>query len=138
MKPVVSMITLGVSDLGRSIRFYEEGLGFERVAYDSDDIAFFEAGGPRLALYPRDALADDARVDPQGRGFTGITLAQNLASSRAVTALLKQAVNAGGTLVKEGQPVFWGGFSGYFADPDGHLWEVACDSDIYSNETSAD
>ncbi len=137
MAPTVSMISLGVSDLERSIRFYETGLGFVRVPYDSDTIAFFDAGGAQLALYPRDLLAEDAGVPPAGTGFTGITLAQNLDSSSEVTAALARAVEAGGTLVRPGQPVFWGGYSGYFADPDGHLWEIACGSDLYAKEREA-
>jgi len=128
------MITLGVSDLERSIRFYEAGLGFARVPFDSETIAFFDLGGSQLALYPRAALAEDAGVSPAGEGFAAFTLAQLLDSSAEVRAVLARAVEAGGTLVKPGQGVFWGGFSGYFADPDGHLWEIACNSDIYAKE----
>lgn len=135
--PTVSIVTLGVSDLERSIRFYETGLGFVRVQYDSETIAFFDAGGTQLALYPRDLLAEDAGVSASGTGFTGVTLAQNLDSSIAVTAALARAVDAGGTLIKPGQPVFWGGYSGYFADPDGHLWEIACGSERYAKEQEA-
>ena len=134
MAPTVSMITLGVSDLERSIRFYEVGLGLVRVPFDSETIAFFDLGGPQLALYPRTALAEDAGVSPVGRGFPGITLAQLMSSSSEVSACLRRAIDAGGTLLKSGQPAFWGGFSGYFADPDGHLWEIACNSDVYAKE----
>ncbi len=137
MAPTVSMITLGVSDLEGSIRFYEAGMGFIRVPFDSETIAFFDLGGAQLALYPRTLLAEDAGVSPSGEGFAGITLAQNLNSSAEVSAALARAVEAGGTLVKPGQPVFWGGYSGYFADPDGHLWEIACSSELYAKERGA-
>lgn len=100
------MISLGVSDLERSIRFYETDLGFVRVPYDSDEIAFFDLGGPRLALYPRAELAEDAGVSPAGEGFAGITLSQLMDSSAEVTAFLGRAVDAGGTLLKPGQPAF--------------------------------
>ena len=130
----LSMVTLGVSDLERSIQFYAVALELKRVPYESDSIAFFDLDGPQLALFPRAALAEDAGVSPEGEGFSGIALAQNVSSSKAVTELLQRAVKAGGTLVKSGQPASWGGFSGYFADPDGHLWEIACDSDIYAKE----
>ena len=130
----LSIITLGVSDLKRSIQFYKDVLELEQTDYVSDEIVFFELDGPQLALFPKDELAKDAGVSPEGSGFQGITLAHNVASSKEVSALLQKAVDAGATLVKPGQPVFWGGFSGYFADPDGHLWEIACDSDIYARE----
>lgn len=130
----ISIVTLGVRDLDRSIRFYELGLGFPRIPFESNEIAFFDAGGVQLALYPRSALAEDAQVDAAGDGFRGVTLAQNFDSSRQVVAMLEKAVAAGGKLVKAPQPVFWGGFSGYFADPDGHLWEIACGSAEYANE----
>jgi catechol 2,3-dioxygenase-like lactoylglutathione lyase family enzyme len=131
------MISLGVSDLERSIEFYETGLGFVRAPFDSETIAFFDMGGTQLALYPRGLLAEDAGVSSAGTGFAGFTLAQNLDSSAEVDAALARAVEAGGTLVKPGQPVFWGGYSGYFADPDGHLWEIACGSEPYAKEQAA-
>jgi len=130
----LSVITLGVSNLQRSIRFYEMALALKRVPYESDSIAFFDLDGLRLALYSKVALAEDAGIPPDGQGFSGITFAQNVGSSIEVTELIQRAVNAGGTLIKCGQPVFWGGFSGYFADPDGYLWEIACDSEAYSKE----
>ncbi|MCB9662941.1 MAG: VOC family protein [Alphaproteobacteria bacterium] len=124
MRPRISMITLGVADLEASVRFYEEGLGLPRRP-SPPSVAFFPLAGAWLGLYGRDELAEDAGVPASGDGFRGVTLAHNLASREEVDALLAQAVAAGGTLVKPAQEVFWGGYSGYFADPDGHLWEVA-------------
>ena len=124
MKPRISMITLGVQDLEGSIAFYEHGLGFPRM--DSPpSVAFFTLNGSWLGLYGHDALAEDATVSAQGGGFKGVTLAHNVESEAAVDAVVEQAVAAGATLIKKPQTVFWGGYSGYFADPDGHLWEIA-------------
>jgi len=124
MKPRISMITLGVRDLERSIRFYEEGLGFPRRE-SPPSVAFFTLNGTWLGLYGRDALAEDATVPVEGHGFAGVALAHNVPSPDEVDAVLAQAVAAGARLVKPAQKVFWGGYSGYFADPDAHLWEVA-------------
>ena len=124
MDPRISIITLGVSDLERSIAFYRDGLGLPRRE-GPDSIAFFETRGTWLSLYPRDELAEDATVPPHGEGFAGFTLAHNVPSKAEVDATLEQAVEAGARLVKPAQEVFWGGYSGYFADPDGFLWEVA-------------
>ncbi len=118
------MITLGVRDLAASIRFYEEGLGLPRME-SPPEVAFFTLNGTWLGLYGHEALAEDAGVPAEGSGFAGIALAHNLASEAEVDELLEQAVAAGAKLVKPGQKVFWGGYSGYFADPDGYLWEVA-------------
>ena len=124
MNPRISMITLGVHDLAASIRFYEEGLGFPRME-SPPEVAFFTLHGTWLGLYPRVALAEDATVSPQGEGFEGFTLAHNVSSEAEVKKVMSQALVAGASLVKEAQKVFWGGFSGYFRDPDEHLWEVA-------------
>ena len=124
MKPRISMITLGVSDLARSIQFYEQGLGFPRMESEPA-VAFFTLNGTWLGLYGRDALAEDAAVSPEGSGFNGISLSHNVASEAEVGQVIEQAVGAGATLVKPAQKVFWGGYSGYFKDPDGYLWEVA-------------
>lgn len=124
MNPRISMITLGVRDLAVSARFYEEGLGFPRM--DSPpEVAFFTLNGTWLGLYGREALAADANVPPEGGGFESFALAHNVESEAEVDALIRQAVEAGATLVKQPEKAFWGGYSGYFKDPDGHLWEVA-------------
>ncbi|HLS98940.1 MAG: VOC family protein [Porticoccaceae bacterium] len=124
MKPRISMITLGVRDLARSVAFYGKGLGLPRRE-SPPEVAFFALDGTWLGLFGREDLAADAGVDPEGEGFAGFTLAHNLDSEAAVDALIAQAVAAGATLIKPGQKVFWGGYAGYFADPDGYLWEVA-------------
>lgn len=124
MKPRISLITLGVRDLAKSIEFYEKGLGLPRME-SPPDVAFFTLNGTWLGLYGRDALAEDAQVSPEGEGFAGFALAHNLASEAEVDAQLEQAREAGATIVKPAQKVFWGGYSGYFKDPDGHLWEIA-------------
>ena len=124
MKPRISMITLGVRDMAESIRFYEQGLGFPRMP-SPPEVAFFTLNGTWLGLYGRDALAEDATVPADGSGFESFALAHNVESEAEVDAVMNQAVNAGARLVKRPQKVFWGGYSGYFQDPDGHLWEVA-------------
>ncbi|GAA5496729.1 hypothetical protein Rhal01_02914 [Rubritalea halochordaticola] len=124
MKPRMSMITLGVSDLEASIKFYEDGLGFPRM--DSPpSVAFFTLNGTWLGLYGREALAEDAQVSSAGSGFPGFALAHNVTSEEEVHEVLDLARAAGAVIVKEAQKVFWGGYSGYFKDPDGYLWEVA-------------
>ena len=120
----VSMITLGVADLGRSRAFYE-ALGFTAGPGSGEQIVFFQLRGLVLALYPRALLAEDAEVESDGEGFDGMTLAHNYPSEEAVDAAMAHALASGATLKKKPQKVFWGGYSGYFADPDGHLWEVA-------------
>jgi len=124
MKPRISMITLGVRDLAAAVDFYANGLGFPRMVSEPE-VAFFTLNGTWLGLYGRNALADDAQVPAAGKGFEGFALAHNVESEEAVDELMEQAVAAGATLVKQPQKVFWGGYSGYFKDPDGHLWEIA-------------
>jgi uncharacterized protein len=123
MEQRVSVITLGVADLQRSLRFYE-ALGWKR-GNEHAEVVFFQANGSVLALYPRDLLAKDAQVPPEGSGFSGVVLAYNTRDRDEVAAVLGEAERAGGRVLKPAQDVFWGGHSGYFADPDGHLWEVA-------------
>ncbi|MBF0278071.1 MAG: VOC family protein [SAR324 cluster bacterium] len=120
----ISMITLGVKDLEKSIKFYQEGLGFPKME-SSPDVAFFTLNGTWLGLYARDSLAEDALVPSEGSGFNSFTLAHNVASEAEVDAVMAHALSAGAELSKPAQKVFWGGYSGYFKDPDGHLWEVA-------------
>lgn len=124
MKPRISMITLAVRDMAESVRFYEQGLGLPRMNSDPN-VAFFRLNGSWLGLYGREALAEDVGIPAAGNGFSGFTLAHNLESEDEVDAMMAQALEAGARLVKPAQKVFWGGYSGYFSDPDGHLWEVA-------------
>ena len=124
MEPRISIITLGVNDLQRSVEFYRDGLGLSLFDEDTTSIAFFQNRGTWLALYPREALAADVGIATEGSGFSGVTLAHNVRTREEVDSLLDVAVAAGATLVKPAQDVFWGGYSGYFADPEGYLWEV--------------
>ncbi|MCB1492320.1 MAG: VOC family protein [Rhodobiaceae bacterium] len=126
MEPRISLVTLGVADIAESTAFYER-LGFPQSPAGNEFVSFFQLrGGLVLGLFGRDSLAEDAGVPttPPG-GFSGITIAYNVRTEGEVATVLESAVEAGATLVKPAQKVFWGGTSGYFADPDGHLWEVA-------------
>jgi uncharacterized protein len=124
VEPRVSFVTLGVSDIARARAFYEK-LGFRASSASNASVTFFDGGGIVLGLYGRAALADDAHVPDGTRGFSGVALAHNVRSETDVAEVLAEAEAAGGTIVKPSQRAFWGGTSGYFADPDGHLWEVA-------------
>jgi len=126
MEPRVSIVTLGVKDLQRSFEFYT-GLGFPSSRSPEDGIIFFKTGGVCLALYPIEALAKDVSPDMgiKASGFGGITLAHNTRSKPEVDDILNKAVSLGAKLEKPAQDVFWGGYSGYFSDPDGYLWEIA-------------
>jgi len=124
MKPKISLITLGVENLERSKEFYTK-LGFPLDPNSNDDVAFFSLEGTWLGLFPRSELAKDAQVSADGHGFRGVTLAHNVGSEKEVDAALEHAVSCGAELVKPAQKVFWGGYNGYFKDPDGFLWEVA-------------
>lgn len=126
MKAKIGLITLGVASLQRSVAFYRDGLGLPLHGDDPPDgIAFFELEGTWLALFPRANLAEDAGVEAAGSGFSGVTLAHNEASPADVDRVFAEALAAGAREVKRPAATFWGGYSGYFADPDGHLWEVA-------------
>jgi hypothetical protein len=124
MEPRISMIPLGVRDLAAAAEFYEKGLGFPRME-SPPEVAFFTLQGTWLGLYGRESLAEDAQVPADGEGFEAFTLAHNVYSEDEVDAVVAQALAAGATLVKRPQKVSWGGYSGYFKDLDGHLWEVA-------------
>ena len=123
MKQAISFITLGVADLERSRSFYR-ALGWQESSGSEAAVAFFQAGSVAFALFGRDALADDAKVSPTGAGFPRFSLAHNVATEADVDTLIHEAVAAGGSLVLAGEKAPWGGFRGYFADPDGFLWEV--------------
>jgi uncharacterized glyoxalase superfamily protein PhnB len=125
MEARVSLVTLGMEDLERVLGFYRDGLGWPLSSVVSEDVAFFRTGGVVLALYRRDLLADDGGVSSEGTGFSGVTLAHNVAEREDVDLVLDETAAAGAELVKAAEDVFWGGRVGYFADPDGHLWEVA-------------
>ena len=125
LKPHVSLVTLGVEDLDRSLSFYRDGLGWPVSGASTEDVAFLRTGGVVISLYPQDKLAEDAHVDEDGVGFRGVTLAHNVPEREDVDRAIQTAVAAGARLVKPAEDALWGGRSGYFADPDGHLWEVA-------------
>jgi catechol 2,3-dioxygenase-like lactoylglutathione lyase family enzyme len=126
MKPHIAVITLGVNDLQRARTFYAEGLGWPIQQEDYNWVCFtHEGGATALALYPWDELAEDAQVPAAGSGFRGVTLAYNVRSEGRVDEVLAEAEHAGGTIVKPAQRTAWGGYGGYFADPEGYLWEVA-------------
>lgn len=124
MEQRISILTLGVADLERSRKFYER-LGWRRSMRDAEGVIFFQAGGMALALYPRSELAKDANIPAAGEGFAGFALAYNARSRDEVNAVLAEAEAAGAKLLKPAQEAFWGGYSGYFADPDDFPWEVA-------------
>lgn len=127
MEPRLNIVTLGVRDFKRAVAFYRDGLGWPQSSASVGDFAIFRlATGTALAIHPRDLLAKDAHLTDSGGGdFGGITLAHNVADQETVDRVLAQAVAAGGTLLKAAHKAEWGGYSGYFADPDGHPWEVA-------------
>lgn len=125
MKPKLSIVTLAVADLVASKHFYEAGLGLVPHEASQDTITFYDMNGAWLALFPREELAKDVGIEAAGSGFTGVTLAHNEPSKEGVDAVMEKARLAGAEIVKEAEEVFWGGYSGYFRDPDSHLWEVA-------------
>jgi catechol 2,3-dioxygenase-like lactoylglutathione lyase family enzyme len=134
MEQRLSLVTLGVADIAASRRFYEDGLGWKASGAGNAEVAFFQLGGVALALFGRTALAEDAGLPDEQKGtgkapFSGIALAYNARSKDEVDAVLALAAKAGATIPKPARDVFWGGYSGYFADPDGHLWEVAWNPD---------
>ena len=124
MKQHLHIITLGVDNLEVSKKFYEETLGW-KISRPQEGVAFFQAGGVVLALFPREELAADAVVPAEGNGFAGFSLAYNAQSESEVDEIIADLRSKGVKIIKEPQKVFWGGYSSYFADPDDHLWEVA-------------
>jgi uncharacterized protein len=127
MDPRISIITLGVKHLDRSLRFYRDGLGLPTTRKAESGIIFFQTGGVCLALYPYAELANDVSAEflVEKSRFTGITLAHNVRSKEEVDRILKQAEQAGAKIEKPARDTDWGGYSGYFSDPDGYLWEIA-------------
>lgn len=127
MEPRISLITLGVGDLERSFKFYKIGLGLPTNWGPEKGVIFFQTSGTTLALYPIDKLGEDIGEDfkKASVNFGGVTLAHNTRTQVEVDLLLMRAMEAGGKILKAGAPTFWGGYSGYFADPDGHVWEIA-------------
>src|SRR3989344_2657726 len=125
MEPRISIVTLGVNDLEKSFKFYKEVLGLPSKNGIEVDVAFFQLRSIWLALYPKEKLAIDAKVANDGKGFPGFTLAHNLRSKEEVDAFFEKAKQAGVIITKSPQGTEWGGYSGYFQDPDGYLWEIA-------------
>lgn len=125
MRQKMNLITLGVDDFDRAVNFYEKGLGWKKSAASVEGLAVFPLGGMALCLHPRHELAEDATVDAKGSGFAGLTISYNAKSETEVDEVLAEVQKLGAQLVKPAQKVFWGGYSGYFRDLDGHLFEVA-------------
>jgi uncharacterized glyoxalase superfamily protein PhnB len=124
MNPRINLITLGTKDLDKATKFYEAGLGFSKMDFDGD-VRFFKLNGSWLSLYSWDLLAQEAQIDKDGSGFRGITLSHCVKNELEVVDILEKAKIAGATILKEAQKTDWGGFSGYFSDLDGHIWEIA-------------
>lgn len=135
MKACISVITIGVDDLERSLRFYRDGLGFATqgivgAEFEHGAVAFFELqGGLKLAIWPRAHIARDAGIGAGPPCPTEFTLGHNVSTQEEVDAVMEQARVAGATIVKAAEPTFWGGYAGYFEDPDHHLWEVVWNPD---------
>ncbi|QJE98971.1 VOC family protein [Luteolibacter luteus] len=135
MDPRITLLTLGVADLPRSVAFYRDGLGWPTNYKDGEEVAFFNMSGTKLSLFGLNSLCADISPDTQpASGFAGITIAHNVRSKEEVAEVLATAERAGGKILKPAQDVFWGGHSGYFADPDGHHWEVAWNPVMPLNE----
>ena len=127
MEPRITLLTLGVTDLARSVAFYRDGLGWPTSYKSGDEVAFFALQGTKLGLYGLEDLCADISPEtrPSSGGFGGVAIAHNVRTKQEVAAVLAEAERAGGKIVKYARDVFWGGHSGYFSDPDGHHWEIA-------------
>ena len=125
MKPRLNIVTLGVADLPRSRQFYLDAFGWKPAQGSSDEIVFFYQEGIVIGLYPMNLLAEDAGVSAERSGFSGITLAINAKTREELEEIHKKAIAAGAKSLIEPRDTFWGGYDSYFADPDGHLWEIA-------------
>lgn len=125
MQQRLTIITLGVTNLEVAADFYENQFGWKKLASSTEDITFFQLNGILLSLYPREKLAEDAGVNAVGQGFKGFSLAYNTRSKEEVDQIVADLEKKGVQIVKKPQEVFWGGYSSYVADPDGHLWEIA-------------
>jgi uncharacterized protein len=125
MNQHLHLVTLGVRDFEASKKFYTETLGWKPASTSSEDVVFIQAGGIVISIYPHKKLAEDAIVSPEGQGFAGFTLAYNAQSESEVDEIISDLKAKGVKILKEPQKVFWGGYSSYFADPDGYCWEVA-------------
>lgn len=131
MKPYITLLTLGVEDLERSVAFYRDGLGFNTKGivgadFENGAVAFFNLqSGLKLALWPRKSLSADSGLPLQAPSATELSIGHNVSSQQEVDAVMQQVERAGAKIVKDAQPTFYGGYAGYFQDPDGHLWEVA-------------
>ena len=131
MQPRITVLTLGVADLNKSLAFYRDCLGLPTSGVVGEEfefgaVVFFELqGGLKLALYPRKSLAKDSGMPLQPSSATELSIGHNVNSKKEVDALMEQAKTAGATIVKSARETFWGGYAGYFQDPDGHLWEIA-------------
>ena len=138
MEPRISIITLGVDNLERSYKFYKDGLGLPTTRSPEEGIIFFKMKGTCLALYPWEKLAEDVgeKFKIEKSKFSGITLAHNVETEQEVEEVLKLARDAGAIIEKVGQKTFWGGYSGYFSDLDGYLWEVACGAAEFNEDRS--
>ncbi len=140
MKPRVTVITIGVDDLERAVRFYRDGLGLETEGimgreFEYGAVAFFDLeGGSRLALWPRRSIAHDSGLPLSGPSPTEFTLGHNVRSEAEVDAAMEQARKAGAVIVKPAAKTFWGGYAGYFQDPDQHLWEVVWNPQVLPDE----
>ncbi|MCG8474244.1 MAG: VOC family protein [Cytophagales bacterium] len=125
MEQRLTIVGLGVSDLKTSNDFYEKMMGWKKLPSSNESISFFQLNGILLSLYSREKLAEDANVSPIGSGFRAVSLAYNTRSASEVDDIIQELENKGVRVVKRPQEVFWGGYSSYIADPDGHLWEIA-------------